>query len=373
MVAADMGTSPRYAPAGKAPPPFSRRFVCGFFLFILALAYAGEGAGDRSALRTAEELFKRREYDRARIGLAADTTSLSGTPLGQALVMLAALETSAGRAESLYRRAMTAGDTDTARRARFELAKIRYASGDYRGAVGLLSEVRGAGLGPDRDEALYFMGLCYRQLGETDLARAAFGEVTGEAYSGWADLGKADLDLQEHKVADAMARFEALSRRHANPIASFKLGECYETMGQQDKALEAYQDLVDRFPRSLEAGRGRDKMRLLAEKREKPTGDRSAASNPPEDTRLGQSLDSLGMIRGFTLQFGSFEQRGNAVAAAAKLEKVLPAVRVESIVMDGRVWHRVRAGFYESRDAVQKDLARAQEKTGLAGTIVPLK
>jgi tetratricopeptide (TPR) repeat protein len=353
--------------------PTMRTSLALFAIASFALALAAETAPASSGLKRAETLFKRKEYERARTELAADTTSLSGTSLGEALLMFASLETNAGRAETFYRRAVAVGDPRAVQTARLELAKIRYAAGDYRAAIELSSANRAEGFVLDRDETAYLTGLCHKELGDVMRARAEFGAISGREYSAWAELAQADIDMQEGKIAQAIKRCEDIDRSYTCPIANFKLGECYEILGQRDKALDRYRDLIERFPQSLEAGKGREKIQLLAEPTAKANGARGAGAGEAAERSESEEKTGVAVVRGYTLQFGAFSARGNAVAAAGKLEKLLPAVRVESVEMDGRIWHRVRAGFYESSEAAQKDLSRAKEQAGLAGTIIPLK
>ena len=353
--------------------PGMRASLAAFAVASFALAIAAETARADAGLQRAEALFKRKEYERARTELAADTSSLDGTSLGEAILMLAALETTAGRAETLYRRAIAVGDARTAQTARLELANIRYAAGDYRTAIEVCSGDRAAGSSLDRDETAYLTGLCFKQLGDTARARAEFNAIRGPEYSAWAELAQAGIDMQEGKIAHAIARYEGIEQSHTRPIANFKLGECYEILGQRDKALDRYRDLIERFPQSLEAGKGREKIQLLTQPTSKADGARGAGAGTAVERSKSAEKSGDGAVRGFTLQFGAFSARGNALAAAGKLEKVLPAVRVESVEMDGRIWHRVRAGFYESSEAAQKDLSRAKEQAGLAGTIIPLR
>ena len=142
---------------------------------------------------------------------------------------------------------------------------------------------------------------------------------------------------------------------------------------QRERAVDRYRSLIQRFPQSLEAGKGREKIQLLAQSKQNEvdaTGAGAGAAGTQPAPRAG---GGVAIVRGYTLQFGAFSARGNATAVAAKLEKLLPAVRVESAEMDGRIWHRVRAGFYESSEAAQKDLSLANKRTGLSGTVIPLK
>jgi tetratricopeptide (TPR) repeat protein len=327
---------------------------------------------ESESLSRARALFNLTDYERARQTLAADTSSLDESAFGEAMLMFARLEQDFTRAAVFYRRAMASENEGAARRARIELAEMQYAAGDYRGALELLSEKMAGGKEGSEGEALYFKALSRNQLGERARASAEFEQVTRGAYATWSVLARADIDAQSGRLADAVEKYRRLEGSKANPIATFKLGECYETLGDRDKALECYRSLVERFPRSFEASRGNEKIQLLTQKA-KPKETNGEGGGESGEPRVGRAKPDLPVGRGFTIQFGSFSTRENALAVSKKLEPILRGVRVESVEMEGRIWNRVRAGFYETREAAESDVARAKDKTGLAGAIVPLK
>jgi len=337
--------------------------ACAFLFPITAAA----------GLKRAEELFERKEYDRAKREIAADTAALEGERLDEALFLLARLETDTGRAESLYRRILRSGNERVAAGAAIELANFAYATGDYAGALAFLEPRRTGGGERAAMTIHYLRGLCCKQLGENARARAELGAVTRGEYASWSAFARADIDLQEGRAEAAVQAFEELERKRANPIVGFKLGECYEASGEKERALAAYRALVERFPQSLEATKGREKILLLEQSKATPDGEKSAGGGETGERRSQRARSSIPAGRGFTIQFGSFGARGNAAAVAGKLEKLLSGVRVESVEMDGRIWHRVRAGFYETREAAAADAARAKERTGIAGAVIPLK
>ena len=348
------------------------RYLAAITTGLAVLTAIAQGEAAPGGLKRAEDLFRRVDYDRARRELAADTSALDARSLDEAVLMRARLETDFASAEALYRRAMQSKNDRVAVRGRLDLASMRYASGDYRGALELLAAKGSPGSGEEGDEGLFFSALCHRQLGDNARAEAEFALVTRGPYAGWSALARAGIDAQGGRLPDAIAEYEALQKSGPNPIALFKLGECYETLGDRDKALERYRSLVGKFPRSLEAAKGNEKILLLTQERSKPKDAKPAGGGESGVPRTGEAK-TVTAGRGFTIQFGSFSTRANALAVSAKLEKLLRGVRVESVEMDGRVWHRVRSGFYETREAAEKDLARAQEQSGLGGTVVPLK
>lgn len=331
-------------------------------------AYAGD-----SGLKRAEELFRRTEYDRARRAAASDTSSMDPLSLPVALVMLARVETDYAKAETLLRRVMASDNERAADRARLEIATMRYATGDYAGALDLLSAGKVKPSERDAEKAAYFTALCHRQLGDNARAAAEFAEITRGEYSSWSMLARADIDAQEGRAAEAIGKYEGLARSHRNPIAVFKLAECLEQLGEREKAFDRYRSLIDEFPRSFEAARANEKLQLLAASKtrardeKQPGGGESGISAPRKDKE-----PAAGEHR-FTIQFGSFSTKANALAVSDKLAGMFRGVRVERFELEGRVMHRVRVGIYESRESAEKDVARAKERFGLTGAIVPLQ
>ncbi|MGD1047284.1 MAG: SPOR domain-containing protein [Candidatus Krumholzibacteriaceae bacterium] len=336
---------------------------------LAAIAHVAAASGE---LKRAEELFRRVDYDRARHELAADTAAMDARSLDEAVLMRARLETDFASAEALYARGMQSRNEGIAERSRLDLVSMRYASGDYRGALDLLTGKGAPGSGQEGAEELFFAALCHRQLGDNARAEAEFALVTRGPYASWSALERAGIEAQGGRLPDAITGYEALQKSGPNPVALFKLGECYEALGDRDKALDRYRSLVERFPRSLEAARGNEKIQLLTHEQAKPKGPKPAGGGESGEPRAGEAATTRA-ARGFTIQFGSFSTRANALAVSGSVEKILRGVRVESVEMDGRVWHRVRAGFYETREAAEKDLARARKQSGLDGTVVPLK
>lgn len=319
-----------------------------------------------SRLRQAQDLARRRDYAGARRIVAADTSSLSGAELAEAVLVLARLETKTAAAEPLYRRIMAAGPGASAARAALDLAKIAYARGEYRDAVTLLSADRGGLDGREAAEAVYFRGLAYKQLGESSRASAELAQVPRGPYFSWSLIARAEIEAQAERLPAAIGLYERALAVEGHPVARFGLAECRERAGERDRALETYRSIAKDFPRSLEAAQATEKIRLLAQSRGAP-----AAESAPKGGERGDRRPAPPVQR-YTIQFGAFGSRDNAAAAAKKLGSMVSAVRVESVEMDGRVWHRVRAGLYESKEAAESDLARVREKLGMNGAVVPL-
>jgi tetratricopeptide (TPR) repeat protein len=347
-----------------------KRIIAIVFGFI-ALSVAAYAAD--TGLKRAEELFRRADYERARRAASADTSSMDRSSLAAALFTLARLETDYGAAETLYRRVMASENERAANLARLELATMRYAAGDYAGALDLLSERKVEGSERDADKAAYFAALSRRQLGDNARAAAEFAGITRGEYSSWSVLARAEIDAQEGRLAEAIGKYESVARSHRGPIAIFKLAECLERLGEREKALDRYRSLIDEYPRSLEAGRANEKIQLLAASKTKAKDDKQAEGGESGASSAREDKTPAVAEERFTIQFGSFGMKANALVVSDQLGELFRGVRVERFEIEGRVMHRVRVGIYESRESAAKDVARAKERLGLSGAIVPLR
>lgn len=342
--------------------------ICSGFAALSVVAYASD-----TGLKRAEELFRRTDYERARRAAAADTSSMDRSSLAAALLVLGRIETDYTKAEALFRRVMASENDRAADRARVELATMRYATGDYNGALDLLAKRSARGFEGDAGKAAYFAALSRKQLGDRARAAAEFAAITKGDYSSWSLLARAEIDVQEGRLAEAIGKYETLVKSHGNPVAVFGLAECLERLGERDRAIDRYRSLIGEFPRSFEAAKANEKIQLLTASRatmrdEKQTGGGESGISPARENTSSPD----GELR-FTIQFGSFATKANALAVSGKLEGMFRGVRVERFELEGRVMHRVRVGIYESRESAADDVARAKERFGLTGAILPLQ
>ena len=324
-------------------------------------------------IKRAEELFRRKDYGRARSALAADTSSMDRSTLAAALLLLARIETDYAKAEMLYRRVLASEDKAAAGRARLELASMRYATGDYAAALDLLSATALEGSDRDVERGAFFAALCRAQLGDDAGAAAGFERITHGVYAPWSMLARAEIDSRAGRLPAAMEKYESASRSGRHPGALFRLGECFERLGERDKALDTYRALIREHPRSFETAKANEKIQLLTAAKGKARDDKQPGGSEPAGTQLRDVRPGAGERRTYTIQFGSFETKANALAVAGKLEGTFRGVRVERFEHEGRVMHRVRVGMYENRESAVKDIERAKERLGLSGAIIPLQ
>lgn len=136
------------------------------------------------------------------------------------------------------------------------LDKALYGDGNHLGFIDIASEYS---LTKPGDLANYYAGICLLRKGEfseaidylenfeadDNLIRPMAIGAIGDAYM---ELGKNSDAVNFYKEA---ADFS--SNDFTAPLFLYKAGETYEIMGDYDKAIDSYQTIKDKFPKSYEA------------------------------------------------------------------------------------------------------------------------
>jgi tetratricopeptide (TPR) repeat protein len=281
-----------------------------------------------------------------------------GETRAEALFLEAGLVRSGNEAAALYRRLLEADpEGEWVARATLALAKIEFSAGRYEGAYGILHD---SGACEESEEACLFVGMAAVQLHRYDDAVPALERVRKGRAKAWAALSLAEVAQGAGRSEEACRRYEALARAQVSPAAWYRYAECLEQNGDDDAAQREYQALGEAFPLTPEAVRAGEKLAVAsAPEASAPVPDAPADERPPTGA-------------GYTVQFGSFSERANAIKLAAEIKKTYPAVRIDSELVDRREVFRVRCGYYSTREAAR---AAGQEMTRALGepfTIMPI-
>ena len=336
-------------------------------LLVCTLLLTSESRSEN--LRQINRMIKRKEYDSAMAALEKELPRLRGKDRSKGLLLRAQLETDFYDASEIYNGIIGSAGDDEELEARLELAKIHYAAGNYQRVIDLLSSVKPRFRCEECYESIYLRALAWRQIGEPGVARREFVKVDRGPFLEWSYIALAEIDILEGDIEKAIERFETIGGSHAFPVAGFKLGECYEILGNRAKAEKAFRTVIHQFPRSLEAPKAREKIRYLGNSR-RPDGRREGG----EVREAPQQAVSEGIVRGtgFTLQLGSFSERENAIRLAEEIGPHINGVRVERAEHGGAVWHRVRIGVFQSREEAENEAQRLERVTGHKYTVLPL-
>ncbi|HET6349538.1 MAG TPA: SPOR domain-containing protein, partial [Candidatus Krumholzibacteria bacterium] len=260
-------------------------------------------------------------------------------------------------AETLYRE-LAEGNPDGryADEARLELAKIQFATGRYEGAYGTLHDANAC---DHSEEACLFEGMSAVMLHRYNDAIPVLQNIRKGQAKVWATLSLAEAMDGAGQHDDACDRYEALARARVSPAAWYRYAECLEKRGDRDGARREYQALGSAFPQTPEAIRAAEKLNATAPATPPPAPEMAAPEAAPRSS-------------GYTLQFGSFADRDNAMKLAADIKQTYPAVRIDSELINYKEVFRVRIGFYPTRDAARRAGEEMAKLINQPYTIMPV-
>ncbi|MCU0639258.1 MAG: SPOR domain-containing protein [Candidatus Krumholzibacteria bacterium] len=341
------------------------------FSVILILCLPAPSLDAALDLREVQRQINRGEYAAARELINAELPGLSGNALLEAKTMLAGLETDPREAGRLYESISNTDKSARSLRALLELAKISYATGEYREVVAILDKIPSGSRAPERYEALYFKGLAQKEIGDFENAFETFESIDRGDYLFWSSMALAEIDIQFGRIRRAVERYETIAGGHSNPIAGFRLGECYEILGEREKALDVYGNLSRLYPESLEAPQAKEKIQAIS----------SGKGNIPraKDREGGEREETAGSAREsggaggqyYALQFGAFSVRKNAEDFFQELKGAIDNLTITSYERGGKVWYRVRAGRYPNREKAEAAARKFMEQTGYSSKVLP--
>jgi tetratricopeptide (TPR) repeat protein len=275
--------------------------------------------------------------------------------LPEALFLQAGVVRHGAEAEALYRRLLEVDPQgEYSARATLELAKILFAQGLYEGARDLL---RDGGACAESEEACLFAGMASVMLHDYEGAAAALGRVRRGRAKTWAALSLAEAEEGAGRREEACRRYEALARARVSPVAWYRHAECLERAGDAEGARREYGALLEEFAQTPEAVRAAEKLSMEA------TDATPVAIAPEADAPTGP---------GFTIQFGSFGDRANAIKLAARIKKTYPGVRIDSELVNYREVFRVRIGHYATREAAQAAGTKMARELDEPFTVMPV-
>ncbi|MBP2681806.1 MAG: Sporulation related domain, partial [Candidatus Krumholzibacteriota bacterium] len=174
----------------------------------------------------------------------------------------------------------------------------------------------------------------------------------------------AEIGLENRE--EGCRRYRSVAQSAGNPTAMYRYGECLEEQGETGSARGVFEEIVGKFEDTPEALLAGQKLRAI----------RSTPSSQPPATAESQPGGEPGgtppLTTGFTLQFGSFQDRTNAIKLAAELKRDLPGVRIDSDLVDSKEVHRVRYGFFKSRAEAERRAEEVAREIGEPCAIMPL-
>jgi tetratricopeptide (TPR) repeat protein len=304
-----------------------------------SLVAARDDAGD--IIKRAKKDAEAGRYVAADSGFARAAAMAQGNERAEALFRRAGVVRSGTLAEALYRSIVDEfADGEWGKPAALELAKIQFAMGRYEGAREVLA---GGDLCAWSDEACVFDGMAAVMLHHYDEAAASLERVKRGREKTWAAISLAEAEEGMGNEAEACESYASLARARVHPTAWLRHAECLEDAGDADAAKHEYEALADAFPYAPEAVRAAAQLMP-------PPPVLSSTSNPDATPAADESGKPALGGTGFTIQFGSFADRANAIKLQAKIKKTYPGVRIDSELVNYREVFRVRFGQYATRD-----------------------
>jgi cell division septation protein DedD len=329
-------------------------------LCISAATRARDDAGD--FIKRGKRALEDGRIGQADSMFARAASMAEGDEREEALFLRAGVVRSGRDAQAIYRQLLDAAPSgEYASRAQIELAKIQFASGLYEGAYATLRESNAC---EHSEEACLFEGMSAIMLHRYDEARPALARVNRGMNKTWAALSLAEAAGASGQNAAACAEYEALARARVSPAAWYRHAECLERGGEKQAAKKEFEALSEAFPQTPEGVRAAERNAIAAAPAPSP-----APSSPSAAVADG---DEKPRGSGFTVQFGSFGDRANAIKLSADIKKTYPAVRIDSELVKYREVFRVRYGFYASREAAMAAGEEMSKTLGEPHTIMPI-
>ena len=311
------------------------------------------------SIDSAQRDISRLRYDDAATKLVDIAKSSRGVEKQQALYLLAGLKRSVSEAEIIYQEVIRIDPGSSwADASHIELAKIQYALGNYDRALGILRRSEAC---DNSQEACFFQGLAAQMTEQYPLARQSFERVRRGELRVWAYLALAEIDMLTDDDEEACRRYRSMARASVSPTAMYRYGECLEKTGDVNGAMSMFAGVIEDFDATPEALLAAKKLDLLS----RPPSERDIKTTP-EEPKPDVPLT------GYTLQFGAFHDRTNAIKLAAELKRDLPGVRIDSDLLANKEVHRVRYGQYATRAEAEAAGVQVAARVSEPYTIMPL-
>lgn len=327
--------------------------------------FASGARADRAQLQRARSDIQAMRYADAESTLAGLAATAEGRERNESLFLLARLKSSTSDASRLYRRIIRDDPgSEWAKQAQLELSKIQYALGNYGDSFRILQDSDACDVS---DEACLFEGLSAIMLERYADAKRPLGSVRRGKLRAWAYLSLAQVEAGLDRPGVACQRYESLAGAMIIPAALYRHGECLENKGDVEGAGDEYRRIIDNFRDTPEAVLAAEKLSRMAAKPRQ-----AAVREPADSVGGGEAPGTPEFESGFTVQFGSFRDRGNAIKLSAKIKRVFPGVRIDSELINYREYHRVRYGYYRTREEAQAKAEEISREIGEDYTIMTL-
>ena len=329
---------------------------------VLVLSFAVPATGD--TLDGVRRDMAGMKYAKAEASLVEIAKSTGGDEKQHALYLLAGLKKSASEAEIIYEEVTQLNPSSAwGAAAQVEVAKMRYALGNYREAKDILTKCAACA---ESEEASYFEGLSALMLKRYAEAKEPLARVRSDRYRPAAAIALADIEKGLNDPEEACRRYKTMARSGSSPTAMYRHAECLEETGDVAAALAVFQEVTERFGQTPEALLAAEKIDALRSVQAAESDAADLAAKEADSDRAPADAS------GFTLQFGSFHDRANAIKLASEIKQRLPGVRIDTDLLNFKEVHRVRYGYFKTRAEAEKKAEEISRQTGERCSIMAL-
>jgi tetratricopeptide (TPR) repeat protein len=195
-----------------------------------------------------------------------------------------------------------------------------------------------------------------------DSAKEVLSKIKGGRLRPWAYFTLAEVEIRLNNPDEACQRYRSMARSFINPTAMYRYGECLEKKGQIEDAARIFAEILTTFESTPEALLATKKLDVLT----------SEPAPPAQETAVPDSASTAPLTSGYTIQFGAFNDRTNAIKLVARIKRDLPGVRIDSDLLDFKEVHRVRFGYFRTRTEATESLQEISKRINEPCTIMTL-
>ncbi len=335
-----------------------KRIVLPVAVSVLALALAATqliGADD--LLLRVRQLKTETQYDLA-LSLLDETPPAKADLSDEYAWLQAQLTPDPDRFDRLVERLVEDHDVLEAAVQERSLARAReaFARGRYRGTLEGLAALPANARGDDSEIPL-FESMASIAVGDAATARDGLQSIDASSpHYASAQALLAHLSVKTQRPKDAMEHARRALKSGNDDVdaqALYSLIQGARSLGLESDASRARAELLERFPRSVEAGHERV-----------GTVSPASPSASVDSTRVVEE-EAAGTRNEFALQFGAFHDRALALKLVEKLSRNpaanIATLRIETDRSASPTWYRVIGGRYQTRRTVEESRDRLRE------------
>ena len=333
------------------------RAIIDTFIFVAGVTLGLVAACSCIELEKGLNLYDSGQFEEARVFFETYLETHPDHP--EALYYLGTLEMDGAKSQKYFRTLWINHPIHPfAADALFAICQYHYAKGYYITAGKMFQDlVKNYPESDVADDATYWSALCHLVAQHPDSAlfmwQTFLKDYPKSNMYDWAVLGVGDALFALTKYDDACREYRKIVDspfgEDLKCTALYRLGNCYERLGDSASAQKCYDTIVEQFPHCYE--------RILIK------------GHVRNEHDSGRRVSET-----YSLQIGAFVHKENAI----KLQNVLSGKGYEVTITskykdDGTLLHAVHVGSYSTKEQAQSVAERLEREEGFQPHIVPKK